>query len=109
MRKRHRRFKGQGFRATHYVMTGIRLQRRVVIKGLLPLAVLLPAVCLAAGGGRDLEEERLYFFDADGWECHGAACGGRSGQITADRGGLVGRDNGRGSWFFSAPPKFLRE
>jgi hypothetical protein len=52
------------------------------------------------------KEERRFFFDSEGWTCHGAACH-RSEPLAVKRGSLIGRDEGKHIWYFSAPDDYL--
>jgi hypothetical protein len=53
-------------------------------------------------------EERRFFFDSEGWTCHGSACDHRTEPLTVRRGSLIGRDEGKDVWYFSAPDDYLQ-
>ena len=55
-----------------------------------------------------VKEERRFFFDSEGWTCHGAACDHHSEPLTVRRGSLIGRDEGKHIWYFSAPDDYLQ-
>ena len=72
-------------------------------KILTALVKFLASLCLTFAVVQ-FKEDRRYFFDSEGWR---RECRGRNEPLVAERGSLIGRDEGREVWYFSAPEEYI--
>jgi hypothetical protein len=85
------------YSASHDEMMMIRFLFVIVLVSLSATIAVVP-----------FKEERRFFFDTDGWTCYGTPCSTKpEATLTAQRGSLIGQDNGREMWYFAAPNDYI--